>query len=61
MLKILGELALLLWPYFKNYIVMLKDHEARQAALLLRNAKTEDEKYEAAKKIAARLYNRSTD
>jgi 3'-phosphoadenosine 5'-phosphosulfate sulfotransferase len=59
MLKILGELVVLLWPHIKNFLVMLKDHEARQAALSLKKAKTEEEKYEAAKKIAARLYSRS--
>ena len=56
---VLQELTIILWPHIKTFLIYLRDSEARKAAIALNNAKTVEEKHDAAKKIAERLYNRS--
>lgn len=54
--KKLKEIIPLLWPIFQQVLRAFKDAEIRAIAHELKNAKTPEEKRDAARKIADALY-----
>ncbi len=55
-LSALKEIFALIWPIIQEILKTFRDAEARSLAIELKNAKTPEEKRNAAKKIADALY-----
>lgn len=57
-LKALKEVIALFWPIIQQILKTIRDAETRSLAMDIKNAKTAEEKRDAARKIAESLYKR---